>query len=87
MSFIGKAVGSVAKAIGLVPDAPQVVAPPEAAAPAPPAPTVANSTVDLDAAAQEQARRMGAGRTSTMLTGGAGLEEDKTKTSKVLLGQ
>lgn len=79
MAFISKAIGGLFKAVGLVPKISAPVAPA-------PAPTVANSTADLDAAAQQQAAAMQGGKTSTMLTGGAGEEEDPTKTSKVLLG-
>lgn len=81
MSFVSKAIGSVAKALGLVPEAPS------APAAAPAAPTVDNSYAAMDAAAQTQAAAMTRGRTSTLLTGGAGETDDLTKTSKVLLGQ
>lgn len=84
MSFVGKAissvVGGVGKALGLVPQAPQ----------APlilPAPTVDNSAAQLDQAAQVAAAGVQRGRTSTMLTGGAGVTEDFKNTSKILLGQ
>ena len=51
----------------------------------PPAPTVDNSQAQLDAAARQQAAAMQRGRSSTMLTGGAGLN-DMGSTSKTLLG-
>jgi len=54
------------------------------AAPAPPPPTVA--TTQSDAAVQQQQALLNRGRTSTILTGGAGLGSAGT-TSKVLLGQ
>jgi hypothetical protein len=38
-------------------------------------------------AAQQMAANVSRGRTSTMLTGGAGEDETKLNTSKVLLGQ
>lgn len=83
MSFIGKAIGGLGKALGIIPKAPQ------APALMPPPPTISNPVTapDLDAAAQMQAASMGRGRTSTMLTGGDGDLLDPTKTSKVLLGQ
>lgn len=46
-----------------------------------------NSSAQTNAAAQSQLQSMLGGRTSTMLTGGAGEDEAKLKTSKVLLGQ
>ena len=83
MSFIGKAIGGIGKAIGLIPQAPQAPVMP------PPPPTTTNPTTapDLDVAAQQQAASMARGKTSTMLTGGDGDPLDPTKTSKVLLGQ
>lgn len=57
-----------------------------APAPAPIAPTAANSSDAMDTAASDAARRLLRGRTSTMLTGGAGLSDLGT-TSKTLLGQ
>lgn len=83
MSFIGSAIKSVGQAIGIIPDDPKPL--PITAATT--APTVGNSGDALDAAAQTQAAAMGRGRTSTMLTGGAGTTEDQKYTSKVLLGQ
>lgn len=59
---------------------------PAAPATPPPAPTAANSAGDLDMAARLQAERLQRGRTSTMLTGGAGLSDMGT-TSKTLLGR
>ena len=61
-------------------------------APSPAAPPAAPSTDDaaiqkkLDDAARAQSLSLSRGRTSTMLTGGAGLT-DMGKTSKLLLGQ
>ena len=52
---------------------------------APVAPTVANSQVDLDVAARQQALALKRGRTATLMTGGGGLQ-DKGTTSKTLLG-
>jgi len=83
MSFIGNAVKGLGQAIGLVPQD----ASPAPIAPATTAPTVANSSSDLDAAALAQAKAMQGGRTSTLLTGGTGETEDQKYTSKVLLGQ
>lgn len=80
MSFIGKAVRSVLTGIGLVPKMPAMPAMPQA-------PTMDNSSAQTNAAAQAQLQSMMGGRTSTMLTGGAGEDETKVKTSKVLLGQ
>ena len=54
---------------------------------APTAPTAANSSAQLDAAAREQAMRMQRGRASTVLTGGRGEDETRLRTSNVLLGQ
>lgn len=83
MSFIGSAVKSIGQAIGIVPSDPQV-APITAATTAP---TAANSYSAMDAAAQTAAGSVARGRTSTMLTGGAGETDDQKNTSKVLLGQ
>lgn len=66
--------------LGLVPKAPQMPM-------LPPAPTVDNSAAKLDEAAQLAAAGVQRGRTSTMLTGGAGVNEDPKNTSKILLGQ
>lgn len=52
----------------------------------PPAPTLGNSQAEMDAAAREQAIRLQRGRSSTILTGGAGLS-NMGSTSKVLLGR
>lgn len=82
MSFVGKAVGSIGKALGLV----QTPAVPTALPPPPVTPTMANSQNAMDAAAKAQAAALGLGRTSTMLTGGTGVDDSKN-TSKVLLGQ
>jgi len=53
----------------------------------PPAPTVASSQMESDIAARQMAERVGRGRTSTMLTGGAGVNTKASPTSKVLLGR
>jgi hypothetical protein len=44
------------------------------------------TSAEMDAAAQEQAKRLLGGRTSTMLNGPLGVNDSKN-TSKVLLGQ
>lgn len=80
MSFVGKAVSGIGKIFGMVPKAPQMPM-------LPPAPTVDNSAAKLDEAAQLAAAGVQRGRTSTMLTGGAGVNEDPRNTSKILLGQ
>lgn len=86
MSFVGstlRSVGSfIGKTFGLVPDTPTP-------APAPVAPTFdsAKASEDMDMAAQKQAAAMGGGRTSTVLSGNDGVEEDTKATSKVLLGK
>lgn len=59
---------------------------PNAPAAPPPAPTVANTQAETDVAAQQQQMALQRGRTSTILTGGAGLSNTGT-TSKTLLGQ
>ena len=79
MSFVKK----IGQTLGLVPKANSYGALP----PAPVAPTVDNSSAQLDQAAQTRAASMQRGATSTMLTGGMGEDETKLKTSKVLLGQ
>lgn len=57
---------------------------------APPAPTPVpnsdNAAADMDAMARQQAIKMQRGRSSTLLTGGAGLSDMGT-TGKTLLGQ
>lgn len=53
---------------------------------APPAPTMDNAQANTDVAAREQAQRMQRGRSSTMITGGAGLSGGLGTTSKTLLG-
>ena len=52
----------------------------------PPAPTVDNTANQTDVAAQQQQMALQRGRTSTILTGGAGLSKTGTTTKK-LLGQ
>lgn len=52
----------------------------------PPAPTVGNTANQTDIAAQQQQMALQRGRTSTILTGGAGLSNTGT-TTKTLLGQ
>ncbi len=64
------------------PSTPQATPP---AAP-PPAPTVDNTANQTDVAAQQQQMALQRGRTSTILTGGAGLSNTGT-TTKTLLGQ
>jgi hypothetical protein len=78
MSFIGKAIRSVGRAIGLIPSKKASTPPP-----APDAPTMKD--VNEETTKRQLAAMMG-GRTSTILTGGDGEEQDKLKTSKVLLG-
>lgn len=78
MSFIGKAIRSVGRALGLVPSKKASTPPP-----APDAPTMKNVGEDATKAALAA---LAGGRTSTILTGGDGEEQDKLKTSKVLLG-
>lgn len=80
MSFIGKAIKSIGRALGLVPSK-KASTPP--AAP-PPAPVMADVKDDTT---QRQLAMVAGGRTSTVLTGGEGEDETKLKTSKVLLGQ
>ena len=80
MSFISNAVKGLGQGLGLLPSDPSPLA-------APVAPTMANSDATLDDAALAQAKAMQRGRTSTMLTGGAGTLEDQKYTSKILLGQ
>ena len=53
---------------------------------APVAPTVDNSQAQLDAAAEKQRQTQLAGSSSTVLTGGAGLNSAGTTTSQKLLG-
>jgi hypothetical protein len=78
MSFIGKAVRSIGRALGIVPKKKDSTPPP-----APDAPTLKD--IEAEATRRQLAALMG-GKTSTMLTGGDGEEQDKLKTSKVLLG-
>ena len=52
----------------------------------PAAPTADNSAKELDEAARKQAANLARGRSATMLTGGAGLDNLGTS-SRVLLGQ
>lgn len=80
MSFISSAVKGLGQGLGLLPGDPVPFAPLQA-------PTVANSNATLDDAALAQAKAMQRGRTSTMLTGGAGTLDDQKYTSKILLGQ
>jgi hypothetical protein len=62
---------------------PKIPVPPPVA---PPPPTMGNASADVDVAAQEMARSLQRGRTSTMLTGGAGLTDLGDTTKKQLLG-
>lgn len=80
MSFISNAVKGLGQGLGLLPSDPSPLA-------APVAPTMDNSSATLDAAALAQAQALQRGRTSTMLTGGAGTLDDQKYTSKILLGQ
>lgn len=57
-----------------------------APAPVPTAPTTSNSSAAMDAAAADQQRAALAGRSSTMLTGGTGVQNMGDTTSKKLLG-
>ena len=82
MSFIGSAIRGIGQAIGLIPDTPSMPAIPVA-----PSSSNADTSAAMDSAAQQQAATMTRGRTSTMLMGGAGEDETKLNTSKVLLGQ
>ena len=61
---------------------------PQAAPPPPPpeAPTADNAAKKLDEAARKQAANLARGRSATMLTGGAGLDNLGTS-SRALLGQ
>ena len=61
-------------------------APSSSPAPPPEAPTADNSAKELDEAARKQAANLARGRSATMLTGGAGLNNLGTS-SRVLLGQ
>ena len=79
MAFVGKWMGSLAKAVGLV-DTPGDPIPP------PVAPTAANSVADTDAAARKQAAAMQGGFTSNLLSDNNTFNEDAKKSSKVLLG-
>lgn len=83
MSFIGKAIRGIGQAIGLIPDSPSV---PTVGSAAPMA-SQPNASAAMDTAAQQQVASVAGGRTSTLLTGGAGEDEKKLITSKVLLGQ
>jgi hypothetical protein len=78
MSFIGKAVRSIGRALGIVPSKKASTPPPT-----PNAPTAKDIEAEVT---QRQLAAMMGGKTSTMLTGGDGEEQDKLKTSKVLLG-
>ena len=60
---------------------PDTPAPPPVA---PPPPTMANT--DTDVAAQAMQQQLQRGRTSTMLSGGAGLADTGDTTKKMLLG-
>lgn len=51
------------------------------------APTVTNVAPDLDVASQKITASLDRGRTSTLLTGGAGELDDRKLTSRILLGQ
>lgn len=85
MSFVGKAIAGIGKAVGLIPKAPEAPNVPAML----PAPTMSSADVSAktDAAAQQAAASQMRGFTSTMLTGSQGEDETKLNTSKVLLGQ
>lgn len=78
MSFIGKAVRSIGRAIGIIPSK-KASTPPSA----PPAPTAKD--IDAEVTQRQLAALMG-GRRSTILTGPEGEDQDELKTSKILLG-
>jgi hypothetical protein len=78
MSFIGKAVRSIGRALGIVPKKKDSTPPP-----APEAPRLKD--VEDEATRRQLAALMG-GRRSTLLTGPEGEDQDKLKTSRVLLG-
>ena len=86
MSFIGKAIRGIGQAIGIIPQAPSMpqLPPPPMVAPSAAQP---DTSAQMDAASQMAAAGVQRGRTSTMLTGGAGVTEDTKNTSKILLGQ
>ncbi|WP_119462931.1 hypothetical protein [Rhodospirillaceae bacterium SYSU D60014] len=73
-------VRAVLDAVGLIPDAPDVVMPE-----APPSPTDDNGTAEEMARAAE-AERKARGRASTILTGSRGLLGSPTTSSRTLLG-
>lgn len=86
MSFVGKAIRGIGKAVGLIPKTPKMPAmlpAPTAAALGDPmaAPTGAPG---MDSGAQAVAAL--SSRTSTLLTGGTGEDRTKLNTSRVLLG-
>lgn len=72
MAFIGKWFGSKKSNAAAIPEAPE-------------APTMGNSSAKLDTAATDFARAQAGGATSTVVSGTTGVD-DKTKTSKILLG-
>jgi hypothetical protein len=84
MSFMSKIVRGVGQAVGLISDTPKT---PQLAPPPMVSSTDTDQQQQLDAAAQTAAAGIQRGRTSTLLTGGAGTTEDQKYTSKILLGQ
>lgn len=68
---------------GLVPNKPTVSAPDTP----PPAPTVANSQSEMDAAARQTSLKLQRGLAATRLTGGAGLKNAYGTASSTLLGR
>jgi hypothetical protein len=60
--------------------------PPPPPAPTPPVPTLASTQQQSDVLVQQQQEALNRGRTSTILTGGAGLGYLGDTTRKVLLG-
>ena len=85
MSAIGNLLGGVNHALMKLVG--QDTKKPKDPTPAPVAPTMSNSSAQLDEAADDELRRrLLGGRSSTMLTGGAGLANTGTVSSSSLLG-
>lgn len=91
MSFVSKAFRGIGQGLGLIsapqPSMYQNLATTAAIQAAMAPPTAASASGSLDAAAMDQQRARMKGRTSTILSGGDGFDEDKRMTSKILLGQ
>lgn len=80
-SFLGNINHTLMKLVG------QDTKKPKDPTPAPPAPTMSNTAPQADKAADDELRRRQlGGRSSTMLTGGAGLSNMGTVSSSSLLG-